>query len=207
MPKLYFWPATCAITIHVILEEIGLPYEDERVDLNAKQQFSAEFLKINPKGKVPALVRDDGSVLTEVPAIAFWLSLTNPRAKLLGSDIETRVRTLEVMDYIAATIHMQGAARAWRPAGFSTHQTGHEEIRARGKDIVLHGLEVVSSTLASRDWLAGDDYSIADASLFFIEYWVKEKVEWNMPNNIEAHYRRMLVRPAVQRALRAEGLA
>jgi glutathione S-transferase len=206
MPKLYYWPGTCAITIHVILEEIGAPYADEPVDLGVKQQYSPEFLKVNPKGKVPAFVRDDGSLLTEVPAIGFWLALTNPQAKLIADDIEARVRTLEAMDYIAATIHMQGAARAWRPALFVADAAFHDAVKARGKDIVMQGLDILARTLGKKDWLIGD-YSIADASLFFIEYWAKEKVSWPMPPAIESHYRRMRARPAVQRALGREGLA
>lgn len=205
MPKLYYWPGTCAITIHVLLEDIGKPYANEPVDLGARQQFTPEFRAVNPKGKVPAFLRDDGSLLTEVPAIAWWLAKTNPQAKLLSEDIETQVRTLEAMDYIAATIHMQGAARAWRPGSFISDESLHGEVQAKGRDIVLRGLDILSQTLGSKDWLMGD-YSIADASLFFIEYWVKEKVFWAMPDNIEAHYRRLRARPAVERALAREGL-
>ena len=205
MPKLFYWPATCSITIRVILEETGLPYEDEPVDLGARQQHSPEFLRVNPKGKAPVYLRDDGTLLTEVPAIALWLALTNPDAHLLATDFETRVRTLEILEFIAGTIHMQGAARAWRPGSFSENEAAHDAIRARGKEIVMRGLDVLSKTLGDKDWLAGD-YSIADASLFFIEYWAKEKVGYAMPANIEAHYKRMLARPAVQRALQREGL-
>jgi len=205
LPKLYYWPGTCAITIHVLLEESGKPYTDEAVDLGAKQQLTPEFRAINPKGKVPAFVRDDGSVLTEVPAIAWWLAKTNPQANLLSEDIETQVRTLEVLDHIAATIHMQGAARFWRPGSFISDERLHEEVKAKGRDIVLHGLHILSQTLGAKTWLMGD-YSVADASLFFIEYWAKEKVFWQMPDNIEAHYRRMRARPAVECALKREGL-
>lgn len=206
MPKLYYWPATCALTIHVLLEEIGKPYVDEPVDLGARQQHSPEFLAVNPKGKLPAFIRDDGSLLTEVPAIAFWLARTNPQAKLISEDIETQTRTLEAMEYIAATIHMQGAARAWRPGSFVADESLHDELKARGKAIVLRGLDILAQTLGERPWLMGD-YSIADASLFFIEYWAKEKVFWPMPDNIDRHYSRMRERPAVRRALAREGLA
>ncbi len=206
MSKLYYWPATCSITIRVILEEIGAPYEDERIDLGAKQQHSPEFLRINPKAKVPAFVRDDGSLLTEVPAIATWLALTNPRARLMGEDVETRVRTQEILEYIAGTIHMHGAARAWRPGSFSDNEVLHPAIQARGREIVMRGMNLMSGRLAEKDWMMGD-YSIADASLFFIEYWMKEKVGWDMPANLEAHYHRMRDRPAVQRALSREGLS
>ena len=199
-------PATCSITIRVMLEEIGAPYEDELVDLGVKQQQTPDYLRVNAKAKVPSFVRDDGSLLTEVPAIALWLALAHPAARLLADDIETRVRTMEALEYIAGTIHMQGAARAWRPGGFNENESAHDSIRARGRDIVLRGMEMLSRTLAQQDWLMGA-YSIADASLFFIEYWAKEKVAWQLPDNIEAHYRRMRARPAVQRALLREGLA
>jgi glutathione S-transferase len=205
MLKLYYWPATCSIAIRILLEEIGAPYEDERIDLGAKQQHSAGFLQINAKAKVPALLRDDGSLLTEVPAISTWLALTYPAARMLASDVETRVRTFEIMEYISGTIHMNGAARAWRPASFSDNEASHDAIRTRGKDIVMRGLGVMSEALGEKHWLL-DDYSIADPFLFFIEYWAKEKVGYDMPTRIERHYRRMLTRPAVQRALKCEGL-
>lgn len=109
------------------------------------------------------------------------------------------------MEYIAGTIHMNGAARAWRPGSFNDNESAHEAIRARGKDIVMRGLDVLSQRLEKGEWMTGD-YSVADPFLFFIEYWAKEKVGYAMPDNIEAHYRRMLARPAVKRALAREGL-
>ena len=154
---------------------------------------------------MPALVRDDGSVLTEVPAIASWIAMTYPAAQLLAQDIDSRVRTFEAMEYIAGTIHMNGAARAWRPGSFSDNEASHDAIRARGKAMVMRGLDVMAQTLAGKDWLTGA-YSIADPFLFFIEYWAKEKVGYVMPSAVEAHYLRMLERPAVQRALLREGL-
>jgi len=206
MPKLYYWPGTCGITIHILLEETGIAYEREQIDLSIKQQYSREYLAINPKGKVPAFIRDDGALLTEVPAIAWWLAMTFPHAKLLPADVDRQTRILEAVSYIAATIHMQGAARAWRPLLFSSHAGEQDSVIARGREIVLQGMDIMSTMLADKNWLAGD-YSIADASLFFIEYWAIEKVGYALPVNIEAHYRRMRARPAVQRALAAEGLA
>ena len=205
MLKLYFWPATCSIAVRIMLEEAGLDYAGEKIDLGAKQQLSPEFLAINPKGKVPSLLRDGGSVLTEVPAIATWIALTCPQARLLADDVETRARTFEIMEFIAGTIHMNGAARAWRPGSFNENEAAHDAIRARGKEIVMRGLGIMAASLGDKDWLAGD-YSVADPFLFFIEYWAKEKVGYTMPPIIEAHYRRMLARPAVLRALEREGL-
>ncbi|MGE3247671.1 MAG: glutathione S-transferase family protein [Beijerinckiaceae bacterium] len=203
--KLYYWPGTCGITIHILLEELGLRYDRETVDLSAKHQYSRAYLAINPKGKVPALVRDDGSVLTEVPAIAMWLASVWPAGRLLPDDVEGRTRAFELLSYIAATTHMQGAARAWRPLLFSASPDEQEAVVARGREIVMQGMDIFSQTLGRSDWLLGD-YSAADASLFFIEYWAVEKVHYTLPPNIDAHYRRMRARPAVQRALAAEGL-
>ncbi len=206
MLKLYYWPGTCSIAIHILLEEIGVAYERQTVDLGQKQQYSAEFLAINPKGKVPALVRGDGSLLTEVPAIAMWLAATAPSFHLVPDDIEGRTRVMEIMSYIAGTVHIQGAARAWRPALFSTHREEQEAVVARGREIVLQGLDILSDALDGKEYLAGE-YSIADPFLFFIEYWAAEKVGYPLPANIDAHYNGMRKRPAVRRALAAEGLA
>ena len=203
--KLYYWPGTCSITIHILLEETGAAYQHERIDLSQKQQYSPDYLAINPKGKVPALIRDDGSLLTEVPAIAHWLAITNPSYKLLPADIETQTRALEFTSYIAGTVHMQGAARAWRPLLFGTHPDEQSTIVARGKEIVMAGLELADAMLRGRDYVLGE-YSIADASLFFIEYWAAEKVHYPLPGHVADHYQRMRERPAVQRALAAEGL-
>ena len=76
--KLYYSPGACSLGIHVLLEEIGKPYQTEIVNLREGAQFRPEFTSVNPKSKVPTLQRDDGSVLTEFPAIAVWLARTNP---------------------------------------------------------------------------------------------------------------------------------
>ena len=94
----------------MLLEEIGKPYEASPVNLREGAQYKPEFTAINPKSKVPTLERDDGSVLTEFPAIAYWLARTNPDANLLPDDLDGQARALEAMDYVVATMHMQGFA-------------------------------------------------------------------------------------------------
>ena len=90
--KLYYAPGACSIGIHVLLEEIGKPYEAERVNLQQGEQYKPDFTTVNPKSKVPTLARDDGSVLTEYPAIAYWLARTNPFANLLPDDVDLQAR-------------------------------------------------------------------------------------------------------------------
>ena len=90
--KLYYAPNACSLAIHVLLEEIGKPYELQRVDFSKREQYGPEFIAINPKSKVPVLERDGGSHLTELPAIAWYLARANPQANLLPADIEGEAR-------------------------------------------------------------------------------------------------------------------
>jgi glutathione S-transferase len=122
--KLLFAPGTCSLGIHLLLEEIGKPYETQRVNLQEGAQHKPDFTSVNPKSKVPTLVRDDGSVLTEFPAIAFWLARTNPEAKLPPDDPDGQARALEAMDYVAGTMHPQGFGRIFRPSNFSSPPSG-----------------------------------------------------------------------------------
>ena len=92
--KLHYSPGACSIGIHVLLEEIGKPYETALTSTREGAQFRPDFVAINPKSKVPTLIRRDGSVLTEYPAIAFWLARTNPEAKLLPDDPDAQARAL-----------------------------------------------------------------------------------------------------------------
>jgi len=90
--KLYYMPGACSIGIHVLLEEIGKPYDLQKIDGAKQEQYGPEFVKLNPKSKVPTLQRDDGSVLTEFPAIATWLARKNPEKGLLPSDPDGEAR-------------------------------------------------------------------------------------------------------------------
>ncbi|HEY3848221.1 MAG TPA: glutathione S-transferase N-terminal domain-containing protein [Acetobacteraceae bacterium] len=204
--KLLYAPGACSLGIHLLLEEIGKPYETQRVNLQEGAQYKPDFTSINPKSKVPTLMRDDGSVLTEFPAIAYWLASTNPQAKLLPSDAEGQARALEAMDYVVATMHMQGFGRIFRPANFTPNAGDEEGVKARGKEIFEKGLAVMDKTLAGKEYLVGP-FSIADAALFYVEFWGSARLKMELPANCAAHFKRMLARPAVQRMMQQEGLA
>lgn len=199
--KLYYAPGACSIGIHVLLEEIGKPYEAAQVNLREGAQYSPEFTRVNPKSKVPTLVRDDGSVLTEYPAIAYWLAKANPGAHLLAEDLEQQTRTLEITDYCVATIHMQGFARLFRPGNFGDDE---EAVKARGKEMVEKGFATLDKAVAGKDYAAGA-FSIADSAMFYVELWSK-RVGVTLPPNCAAHLDRMMRRPAVQRVMQQEGL-
>ena len=202
--KLYYSPGACSLGIHVLLEEIGKPYETELVNLREGMQHQPHFMAVSAKAKVPALRRDDGSVLTEYGAIATWLARTNPTAGLMPADAEGEARALEAMDYAVATVHMQGFTRIARPGNFSPSEADREQVQARGREIYAKGLALLAHSLGGRDWIAGT-YSLADSALFYVCQWAP-RAGTDLPGPLEAHFGRMKARPAVRRTLLAEGL-
>jgi glutathione S-transferase len=154
---------------------------------------------------VPTLVRDDGSVLTEYPAIAFWLARTNPEKKLLPDDADAQARMIEAMDYAVATLHMQGFTRIFRPANFTPNPEDEDKVKERGKELVEKGFAVMDKTLAGKDYLVGS-FSVADSALFYTEFWGAKRMNMKLPANCEAHLNRMLARPAVKKVMQQEGL-
>lgn len=203
--KFFYCPGACSIGIHVLLEEIGKPYEGHKVALAEGEQYKPDYLAINPKSKVPTLVRDDGTTLTEFGAIAAWLARTNKDAHLLPDDLETEIRIVEALDFCVGTIHMQGFSRMFRPAAFAPSEADHEAVRARGREIVEKGFKVMSDTLGTKTYVAGD-FSIADGALFYVEFWAGH-LGAALPPALAAHLDRMMARPAVQRVLKDEGFA
>ncbi|WP_289296172.1 glutathione S-transferase family protein [uncultured Reyranella sp.] len=203
--KLYYMPGACSIGIHVLLEEIGKPYDVHKVDGAKQEQYGPDFVALNPKSKVPTLQRDDGSVLTEFPAIAVWLARKNPEAGLLPSDADGEARALEAMDYAVSTMHMQGFSRMFRPANFAPTEADHDKVKARGKEIMEKGLALMDKALEGKEYLAGK-FSVADAALFYVSFWAAGRMKMPLPKNVAAHYERMKARPAVKRVLEQEGL-
>ena len=201
--KFYMTPGSCSTGIHILLEEIDKPFEVYLVNLLAGDQNKPEYLAINPKATIPTLVRDDGTALTEFQAIAYWLARSNPKAKLWPDDLENETRVLETMDYIVGTIHGQGYTRIFTASNFTSNAAEHDAIKLRGHEIVANCFAVMNDYLAGREYVA-DNFSIADAALFYVEFWA-DKIKIELPEHCLAHYQRMLTRPAVQRVLREEG--
>ena len=209
--KLYWGPHTCALGTHILLEEIGAPYEAEKIDVGGGATKQPWFRTINPKGKVPTLIRDDGRVLTEFGAIATWLAETYPDQGLMPGDIDERERAVSLMDYAVGTLHGQAFARMFMPDRFEpqdpVHQTlglGRGSVKAQGREMVEQGLAIVDAELAGRAWAAGDRFGVADAALFYVERWAPQ-VDIDIPANVRAHFDRVRARPAVRRVLEVWG--
>ncbi len=203
--KLFYSPGSCALGIHVLMEEIGAPFELKRVNFAEREQYGADFLAINPKSKVPALQRDDGSVLTEYQAISLYLGLTHPEKRLVPPDPEGHARMLEAMDYVVGTIHGAGFRRLFRTSEFAPSESDHEAVRARGREIISAGFALIDKALARKDWIVGG-FSLADPALFYPSYWASARLNIDLPANLRNHYERMMTRPAVRKALKNEGL-
>ena len=209
--KLYWGSHTCAIGTHVLLEEIGRPYETEKVDVAAGALKEPWFKAINPKSKVPTLVLDDGRVLTEFGAIAIWLARQNPDLGLLPTDADEEYRALSLMDYAVGTIHGQAFGRVFMPERFEpqdiVHQAaglGQSSVKKQGKEMAEEAFAIVDSQLAGREWAAGDRFGIADAALFYVERWAPQ-AKVTLPANVAAHVARIKARPAVARVMKIWG--
>ncbi|MGH1415844.1 MAG: glutathione S-transferase family protein [Pelagimonas sp.] len=198
--KLFDFPGSCSIGIHALLEETGASYELEVVDLASFAQKSDAYKSLNPKGKVPALLRDDGTVLTEFPAIAFWLAKTYPEARLIGSTLEQETRALESLEYIVGSVHMRGITFVIMPMKFlPDDKTAQKTLRAFGRNEVKKGVATLSDTLGDKPYLLGD-FTIADAALFYLLRMVRE-VGIDLPENLDACLDRVSKRPAFASAL------
>ena len=152
--KLYYAPGACSIGIHVLLEEIGKPYQAEPVNLRDGAQFKPPFTGVNAKAKVPTLERDDGSILTEFPVIARWLARQNPQANLIPKDEEADTRAMEAMEYIVGTIHSQGFTRIFRTDRFAPSQSDHEAVKATGRENAEKGFALIDKQLEGKQYLA-----------------------------------------------------
>lgn len=184
MLTLYFSPGSSSMAPHIALHEIGVPFEAKPLSLATKDTRTSEFLAINLVGKVPVLLID-GRVLTEVAGILFYLARAFPEAKLLpvgAPEIEAQI--VSWMSYIASTIH---------PA------------RREGLDAAREIYKVADKKLGSGGWITGQ-YSIADIHLFRLFWRFRSSLEpkpGDFPN-IEAHYERMMARPAVKKTIEIE---
>ena len=210
--KLYWGKHTCAIGIHVLLEEVGQPFTLEEVDVLGHENQGEAFRAINPKAKVPVLIRHDGSRLTEYGAIALWLALAHPDKRLIPEAVEDRVRAQEIMDYAVGTLHGQAFGRVFMPAKFEPkdllHKAGlgQSATKAEGLAMVEQAFAVLDRQLEGRTYAGGQAFSIADTALFYCERWAPQ-TGVTLPPNVAAHFDRMRARPSVRRALAVYGEA
>jgi glutathione S-transferase len=199
--KLYYTPGACSLSPHIVMREAGLPVELKKVDLATKKvDDGSDYNQVNPKGYVPALVLDDGQVLTEGPAIVQYLADKNPSAGLAAANGSmARYRQQEWLGFISTEIHKAFAA-LFNPAATA-------EGKAAAIAMISRRLTWLDGQIKSAGYLAGEQFSIADAYLFTVLGWTGYVgIDLKQWPNLAAYHARVAARPKVQEALKAEGL-
>ena len=196
MLTLFHSPGSCSDGILLLLEEVGAEYEVVLIHVMKRMQHAPEFLAKNPKGKVPALMRKDGLVLTEFQAIAYWLARRFEQSNLWPDMLETQSRTLEALDFIVGSVHMRGFTLVKVPQKFQLDDKGTRDLRAFGHSEVEKGIRILSTMLGEAPFLMGS-FGIADAALFYVLRWA-EKEGLTLPPNLKAFLVRMSERPSTQ---------
>jgi glutathione S-transferase len=204
MLKLYYAPGTCALASHVALEESGAPYTTERVDFKNNQQNSPEYLKINPKGRVPALVTDHG-ILTETPAILAFIAQTFPKAKLAPLDDAYAFAQAQAFNsYLCSTVHVAHAHKV-RGYRWATEESSFADMKRMIPKSVGASFALIERDMLKGPWVMGETFTICDAYLFAMAQWLEgDGVDLAALPKVVDHRKRMSERPAVKKVLDAE---
>jgi glutathione S-transferase len=199
--KLYYLPSACSMSPHIVANELGLSLELVKIDPATKRtEHGEDFFSINPKGYVPALQLEDGTVLTEGTAIVQYLSDLKPEAQLAPANGSmARYRMQEMLGYINSEIH-----KTYTPL-FDSKTS--DDVRAERKAYLCKRYAVIEAALGRTPFLLGQQFTIADAYLFVVTRWSEfVKLDLSQFPNLLAFQARMAARPAVQSAMRREQL-
>ncbi len=201
MTKLYYSPGACSLGPHIALREAGLPFTLVLVSTKTKKLADgSDYLAINPKGQVPLLELDDGQRLSEGSAIVQYIADQVPASGLAPAfGTMARYRLMEWLNFIASELH-KGFGPLFAP-------NTPDEVKAAARARLVDRLTWVDGQLAGKAWLMGDTFTVADAYLFTVAGWSKHVgVDITPLANLGAYLGRVAARPAVQEALKAEGL-
>jgi glutathione S-transferase len=204
MYKLYYAPGTCALASHIALEEAGADYKAMRIDFKTNQQNSPDYLAINPKGRVPALVTDRG-VLTETPAILAYIAQTFREAKLAPSDDPFALAQLQAFtSYLCSTVHVAHAHKM-RGYRWATEEASFADMKRMVPKSVGAAFALIERGMLRGPWVMGESYTICDPYLFTIAQWLEgDGVDLAALPKVMAHRKRMLERPAVRKVVEEE---
>ncbi|WP_085025063.1 glutathione S-transferase family protein [Ensifer aridi] len=201
MLKLFYTPGTCSLASHIALEEAGAAYEAHRIDFSKAEQTKPEYLAINPKGRVPALVIDRG-ILTETPAILAYIAQSFPEARLAPLDDPFEFARLQsFLSYLCSTVHV-AHAHARRAARWADDPAAHEAMKAKVPQNMAACSDLIERAMFAGPFVMGENYSIADPYLFTIASWLEaDGVDPARFPKILDHRNRMAARPAVAKVL------
>jgi glutathione S-transferase len=204
MLKLYYAPGACSTASHIGLEETGTPYETQSVALAKGEQRSEAYLKVNPRAKVPALVLDDGSVITENTAILFYLARKFPEKNLMPKDLAGEARCVSTMAWFSNVVH-PSFTHINRPERFAEDESAHPALKDTGRKNFWTNLQEIDRLLAGKQWMQGAAFTTCDPyALVFYGWGLRIDRPMTTLANYTAWKDRMIARPAVRRILERE---
>ena len=204
MLKLFYAPGSCALASHIALEEAGAPYEAVRMDLSAGDQRAPDYLKVNPKGRVPALVTNRG-ILTESPAILAWVAQSFPGAKLAPLDDPFAFAAMQAFNsYLCSTVHVAHAPGA-RGTRWADDPVAIAEMKRKVPETMTACFEMIEREMLAGPWVMGAAYTVADPYLYTMTRWMeRDGVDSARFPKVADHRARMEARPAVAKVLAEE---
>jgi len=202
MLKLYYAPGACSTASHIGLEESGAKYDSQVVSFAKNEQKSPEYLKINPRGRVPALVIDEGTIVENTAILDYVATRYAPH--LMPSDPVERARAISLMAWFSNNVH-PAFTHIGRPERFATDPAVFDHLKATGRTNFHAALKEIDGLLAGKQWILGDRFSVADGYALVFYGWGK-RIDLPMAElaNYTAWKDRMLARPAVKRVLERE---
>jgi glutathione S-transferase len=204
MLKLYYAPNTCALASHIALEEAGAAYETVRLNFKSEDQKKPDYLKINPKARVPSLVTDRG-ILTETPAILVYIAQSCPAAKLAPLDDPFALARVQAFNsYLCSTVHVAHAHRV-RGYRWVDDAAAIEAMKKKVPQSVGECFALIEREMFTGPWVMGASYTICDPYLFTLSQWLEaDGVDIQKTPKIADHFARMAQRPAVRKAVADE---
>jgi glutathione S-transferase len=203
MMTLYFSPGACSMASHIGIEETGAPYEEKPTLLPKGEQKTEAYLKINPRGKVPAL-SVDGKVITENTAILTYLARRFPEKNLMPKDPVEEARCIGTMAWFSNIVH-PSYQRYMRSERFAEGEAAQASVKALGKKSFWDNLQEIDSLLEGRQWMVADQFSVADAyGLVFYGWGLRGELPMKELKNYTAWKDRVIKRPAVRKILESE---
>jgi glutathione S-transferase len=198
---IYYASGACSLASHIALEQAGADYRAERVDFRVGAQRSPEYLTINPKGRVPALVTERG-VITENPAILTFVAQSFPGSALaLPADPFDVAQIQAIVSYFCSTVHPARSHRV-RGARWADDPAAIAEMARKAPQVVADCFDLIEAKMLAGPWVMGEAYSICDPYLFTLASWLAgDGMDINHWPKVAAHQARMLEDPAVRRAL------
>lgn len=204
MFTLYFAPHTCSLATHIALEDAGACYEVRRIDFSRTEQQSADYLKINPKARVPALITPRG-ILTETPAMLAFVAQSFPGAGLAPLDDPFAFAEVQAFNsYLCSTLHVAHAHRM-RGYRWADEASSFEDMKRKVPKSVGACFELIESSMLRGPWVMGERYTIADPYLFTLAQWLEtDGVDPTRIPRVIEHRARMAARPSVKKAIAQE---